>query len=92
MKDAQVTVWSGGSWSWFTDTVPIIGVDYRKNFATLQHWTRYAMVNSRSGSRYYIQNAMEFLDKAGEYYIDRDAGELYYIPRGDIGLARDMSI
>jgi hypothetical protein len=84
MKDAQVTVWSGGSWSWFTDTIPIIGVDYRKNFATLKHWTRYAMVNSRSGSRYYIQNAMEFLDQAGEYYIDRQAGELYYMPRGDI--------
>ena len=84
LKDAQVTVWSGGSWSWFTDTVPIIGQDYRKNFATLQHWTRYAMVNSRSGSRYYIQNAMAFLDQPGEYYLDKDAGELYYKPRGDM--------
>ncbi|GAA2235480.1 hypothetical protein GCM10010413_39160 [Promicromonospora sukumoe] len=84
LKDAQVTVWSGGSWSWFTDTVPIIGQDYRKNFATLKHWTRYAMVNSRSGSRYYLQNAMAFLDQPGEYYVDREAGELYYIPRGDI--------
>ncbi|GAA1708335.1 hypothetical protein GCM10009809_00730 [Isoptericola hypogeus] len=84
LKDAQITVWSGGSWSWFTDTIPIGGADYRKNFATFDYWSRYALVNSRSGSRYYIQNAMPFLDKAGEYYIDRDAGDLYYIPKGDI--------
>ncbi|MFD6444117.1 right-handed parallel beta-helix repeat-containing protein [Promicromonospora sp. NPDC060204] len=84
LKDAQVTLWSGGSWSWFTDIVPIGGADYRKGFATLDNWARYALVNSRSGSRYFIQNALPFLDQAGEYYIDREAGELYYKPRGDI--------
>lgn len=84
LKHAQVTVWSGGSWSWFTDIVPLDGADYRKGFTTLDHWTRYALVNSRGGSRYFIENALPFLDQAGEWYIDRTAGELYYKPRGDI--------
>lgn len=90
LKDAQLTVWSGGSWSWFTDTVPIGGADYRKGFTTLKYWTRYALMNSRSGSRYFIENALPFLDQPGEWYIDRDAGELYYKPRGDIETAKIM--
>lgn len=90
LANAQVTVWSGGSWSWFTDIVPIGGADYRKGFATLNYWTRYALVNSRGGSRYFIQNALPFLDQKGEYYFDYKAGELYYKPRGDIADARIM--
>jgi hypothetical protein len=90
LKDAQVTVWSGGSWSWFTDIVPLGGADYRKGFATLDYWTRYALVNSGGGSRYFIENALPFLDQPGEWYVDRSAGELYYKPRGDISEARIM--
>jgi hypothetical protein len=83
---AQVTIWSGGSWSWFTDTVPIKNADTKDtdNKIILDHWTRYAMVNSRSGSRYYLQNSLSFLDQAGEYYLDHEAGEVYYKPRGDM--------
>ncbi|GAA5066783.1 hypothetical protein HNP84_001007 [Thermocatellispora tengchongensis] len=80
-KNAQIVVWSGGSWSWFTDTVPIGGADFRKNFFTLNHWARYAFVNSRSGSRYFLQNTLRFLDQPGEYYFDFAAGEVYYRPR-----------
>jgi hypothetical protein len=29
----------------------------------------------------YIENAFELLDEAGEWYLDRPAGHLYYIPR-----------
>jgi len=79
---AQVTIWSGGSWSWFTDTVPIKNADVKDtdNKIILDHWTRYAMINSRSGSRYFLQNSLDFLDQAGEYYLDHEAGELYYKP------------
>ncbi|MFD2792868.1 right-handed parallel beta-helix repeat-containing protein [Promicromonospora vindobonensis] len=83
---AQVTIWSGGSWSWFTDTVPIKNADTADsdNKLILDHWTRYAMINSRSGSRYFLQNSLSFLDQAGEYYLDHEAGEVYYKPHGDI--------
>ncbi|TDD48349.1 right-handed parallel beta-helix repeat-containing protein [Nonomuraea terrae] len=83
-ENAQVVVWSGGSWSWFTDTVPLGGADFRKNFFTLDHWARYSFVNSRSGSRYFLQNTLRFLDQPGEYYFDFAAGEVYYWPRTSI--------
>ncbi|TDD15701.1 right-handed parallel beta-helix repeat-containing protein [Nonomuraea diastatica] len=84
LDNAQVTVWSGGSWSWFTDTVPIQNPSWDDNQITLEHWTRYAMVNSRGGSRYFLQNSLDFLDQPGEYFFDFDKGEVYYWPKGSI--------
>ncbi|TDD48350.1 right-handed parallel beta-helix repeat-containing protein [Nonomuraea terrae] len=82
--NAQAVVWSGGSWSWFTDTVPIQNPSWDDNQITLEHWTRYAMVNSRGGSRYFLQNSLDFLDQPGEYFFDFDKQEVYYWPRGSI--------
>lgn len=31
-------------------------------------------------NRYFIENARELLDKPGEWYLDRVAGDLYYLP------------
>ncbi|WP_329391180.1 right-handed parallel beta-helix repeat-containing protein [Streptomyces sp. NBC_01716] len=84
LSNAQAVVWSGGSWSWFTDTVPIRDWNPVKNQMTLKYWTRYALINSRGGSRYFLQNSLDFLDQAGEYYMDFKKGHLYYKPRGDI--------
>ncbi|MEV0614308.1 right-handed parallel beta-helix repeat-containing protein [Nonomuraea sp. NPDC050404] len=84
LDNAQVMVWSGGSWSWFTDTVPIQNPSWDDNQLTLEHWTRYAMVNSRGGSRYFLQNSLDFLDQPGEYFFDFDKNEVYYWPKGSI--------
>lgn len=84
LSNAQAVVWSGGSWSWFTDTVPIRDWNAAKNQMTLKYWTRYALMNSRGGSRYFLQNSLNFLDQAGEYYMDFKKGQVYYKPRGDI--------
>ncbi|MEV4172921.1 right-handed parallel beta-helix repeat-containing protein [Nonomuraea sp. NPDC049709] len=84
LDNAQAVVWSGGSWSWFTDTVPIKNPSWDDNQITLAHWTRYAMVNSRGGSRYFLQNSLDFLDQPGEYFFDFAKGEVYYWPRGSI--------
>jgi len=81
MHDAQVVVWSGGSWSWFTDTDPVKSVDWTKNVATLSYPTRYSIDTSQPGSRYYLQNSLDFLDTPGEYYWDSQTGWLYYWPR-----------
>ena len=79
---AQLMIWSGGSWSWFTDTVPIKNADWKDNKVILDYWTRYAMMNSRSGSRYFVQNSLDLLDAEDEYYLDWANKELYYKPRG----------
>ncbi len=81
MSQASVTIWSGGSWSWFTDTIPLLDTNFKKTQTTLKYFTRFAMVNSRGGSRYYFQNSLSFLDQPGEYYVDFKAGEVYYKPR-----------
>jgi len=36
LANAQATIWSGGSWSWFSDIVPLESVDYRTGS---QHWS-----------------------------------------------------
>ncbi|WP_328519153.1 right-handed parallel beta-helix repeat-containing protein [Kribbella sp. NBC_00359] len=82
MSQASVTIWSGGSWSWFTDTIPLLDTNFKKTQTTLKYWTRYAMVNSNGGSRYFFQNSLSFLDQPGEYHLDYKAGEVYYKPRG----------
>jgi hypothetical protein len=81
LHDAQVVIWSGGSWSWFTDTDPILNMSWNKNLATLKYPTRYSIQTDDPGSRYFIQNSLDFLDQAGEYYYDSATGWLYYWPR-----------
>ncbi|GAA4624101.1 hypothetical protein GCM10023196_022930 [Actinoallomurus vinaceus] len=80
LHDAQVVVWSGGHWSWFTDTDPILNVNWKKKFVSLRYPTRFSLY-SQVGSRYFIQNSLDFLDQPGEYYLDHSDGMLYYRPR-----------
>ena len=79
---AQVTVWSGGSWSWFTDTIPMLDINFTKKRTTLVYPARYGFINSGGGSRYFVQNSLSLLDQAGEYYLDYPAKTLYYKPAG----------
>ncbi|MEU8221099.1 right-handed parallel beta-helix repeat-containing protein [Kribbella sp. NPDC048915] len=79
---AQVTVWSGGSWSWFTDTIPMLDINFTKRRTTLVYPARYGFINSGGGSRYFVQNSLSLLDQAGEYYLDHPAKTLYYKPSG----------
>ncbi|MFI5610031.1 right-handed parallel beta-helix repeat-containing protein [Amycolatopsis sp. NPDC051903] len=80
LSQASLTIWSGGSWSWFTDTVPILDVNFAKNQLTMKYNTRYALHNSGGGSRYFLQNSLSFLDQPGEFYVDYKNGEVYYWP------------
>ncbi|MCX4835737.1 right-handed parallel beta-helix repeat-containing protein [Streptomyces sp. NBC_01016] len=82
MSQGRVTVWSGGSWSWFTDTVDIRDYNMKKSQLTFKYPTRFALHNSGGGSRYFLENSIDFLDQAGEWYADRKGGYLYYKPQG----------
>lgn len=81
LSQAQAVIWSGGKWAWFTDTVPIDTVNWNKNQVHLEYWTRYHTSNDERGSRYFLQDSLDFLDEPGEYYLDREEGQLYYWPR-----------
>ena len=64
--------------------IPLGGADFRKNFFTLNNDARFTLVNSRSGSRYFLQNTLRFLDQPGEYYFDFANSEVYYWPKTSI--------
>ncbi|MBO9605943.1 MAG: right-handed parallel beta-helix repeat-containing protein [Paenibacillaceae bacterium] len=81
LDDAQLFVWSGGSWSWFTDTIPITSINTTTRQITLDHASRYSLYQNGAGSRYYIQGVLNLLDQPGEFYLDTSAGYLYYWAR-----------
>ena len=80
LQDAQLVVWSGNDWVWFTDTVPIQNPSWDSDMITVEHATRYPMTSDEGGSRYFIQNSLDFLDQPGEYYLDHDEKMVYYKP------------
>lgn len=91
LSDAQVVIWSGDKYDWFTDTVPITSVDTATRQLTLAHDTTYHIYGGGSlphqdGSRYFIQGSLDLLDQPGEFYLDSSTGYLYYWARdGAIG-------
>ena len=85
---AQLFVWDGGDWDWFTNTLPINGIDVsaRKVWAIEypdqpeRNRTKYPI---GTGARYYLQGNLAFLDVEGEYHYNKTTGELYYYPKED---------
>src|SRR3546814_18340998 len=39
-------------------------------------------------ARLYVSNALAFLDEAGEWYLDPEAGKLYYKPAAGVDMAK----
>jgi hypothetical protein len=84
LSQAEVFIWSGDRWDWFTDVVPITSVNTGTRQITLSQSTRYPINQSAfhvDGSRYFIQGSLDLLDQPGEFYLDKAAGYLYYWPR-----------
>lgn len=80
LSGAQIYIWPGGRWAWFTDTIPITSVNPATRTFTLAHEARYPIYNSGTGSRFYVQGVLELLDAPGEFHYDAASGYLYYWP------------
>ena len=80
---AQLFVWSGSKWNWFTDTIPISSINTTTRQITPTQTSRYWYYDHdyTPGSRYYIQGVLDLLDQPGEFFLDSSAGYLYYWPR-----------
>ncbi len=68
--------------SWETSYHPIQSIDTQANIvrftAPLREW--WSIGYWEPNQRYYLENAREFLDEPGEWYLDRTRGVLSYLP------------
>ncbi len=72
---------------WFMMRMPIIALDEATRTVTLAG--RHPVPNfPEPGARYWVENAPDALDAPGEWYLDRQAGVLYYRTMADEDMTR----
>jgi hypothetical protein len=85
-------VWMNGFWchDWANETLKIGAIDKEKRQITSAAIHTYGIGNSSkwhtAKRRYYVFNLLEELDSPGEWYVDRETGELFFFP-----LSEDLS-
>jgi parallel beta-helix repeat protein len=72
--------------AWSDIRMQIRAVDDKNNVATLSGNPRPS--NRENNARYWVENAPEFLDAPGEWYLDRKAGMVSYLGQPDEDLSK----
>lgn len=76
-------VWLQGYWcfDWSSETIRVQNIDTDEHRITLAKPHHYGLGSGNSGKRrFFAVNLLEELDQPGEYFIDRDSGELFFWP------------
>ena len=75
-----------GYWfyDWADNSIGVTSVDVENRQIRTSHTSTYGM---KEGQSYYAFNLLEEIDRPGEWYLDRDAGRLYFYPPSDPGAA-----
>lgn len=73
-------VWAHGYWSWdWANTYEeVTEFDYDSGLVKTR--APHGLYGFRTGQRFYFLNVLEELDAPGEYYVDAEAGKLYFWP------------
>lgn len=84
LRDVEVV----GITRWLDNRLPIESVDAQTRTVTFDRPALFALVSSapwggstKTPSVYWVENVCEALDTPGQWYLDRPAGRLYYLPR-----------
>jgi hypothetical protein len=80
-------VWLHGYWcfDWSSETIKVKTIDVKERRITLAKSHVYGIGEGNKGPRrYYAVNLLEELDEPGEYYLDRENGELAFWPASPI--------
>ena len=94
LRDVEVV----GITRWLDNRLPIESVDGETRTVTFDRPSLFALVSSApwgdsttTPSVYWVENVFEALDTAGQWYLDRPQGRLYYLPRPgeDTAIGRD---
>ncbi|MFC2087644.1 right-handed parallel beta-helix repeat-containing protein [Bacteroidota bacterium] len=86
LTDVEILIFQ----SWDMSRIQVGGIDEKNNimklaqdnhdpFTTWNHFYRFFY--KKPYARYYVENVLEGLDSPGEWYLDKQAGKLYYWPR-----------
>ncbi|MCK5804714.1 MAG: right-handed parallel beta-helix repeat-containing protein, partial [Lentisphaeria bacterium] len=89
--NADAGVWLRGYWcfDWFSQVIQVKAIDREKRRITLAAPTVYSVRHGNpSPRRYCALNLLEELTAPGEYYIDRKAKHLYFLPPADLAGSR----
>ena len=67
---------------WIESRIPIKQINPRTREVTLKHKSKMRLTDDfgHLGAEYYLENIFEALKEPGQWYLDRPAGKLYYIP------------
>jgi len=78
LSDVELVVFS----FWIDSHAWLRSVDERKRLVTLDRTTRTDLSGEwgEQGARYLVENVFEALQEPGQWYLDRPAGKLYYLP------------
>ena len=68
---------------WIEERMPIVSYDPATRLVRSSHRSRFSLTDDWSGmwARYYLDNVFEKLTEPGEWFLDRRAGKVYYVPR-----------
>ncbi|NLY01448.1 MAG: hypothetical protein GXY83_35600 [Rhodopirellula sp.] len=89
--NVEAGVWLQGYWcfDWYDEVIRIKAIDRQNRQITLAEPHLYSVKQGNpSPRRYCALNLLEELDRPGEFYIDRQAGRLYFWPPGNVADAR----
>ncbi|MEK0317919.1 Ig-like domain-containing protein [Cohnella sp. 56] len=75
----------GYSWEWSYNK--IAAIDTANKTITLRYGEMSGLYKNWYPDFHFAQNLLEEIDAPGEYYIDRDAGKLYYLPNAEFATA-----
>lgn len=88
-EDDRPSYWANATDAWICGT---LSINYENNYYPIEKIdTTEKKIKLREGKIktyytngwYFAENLLEEMDKVGEYYIDREAGKLYYLPPED---------
>lgn len=68
---------------WVESRMPIASVDEKSRTVTLSKKSVFRLTEDWQGrpAPYYVENVFEALDTPGQWYLDRKAGKIYYLPK-----------
>jgi len=76
-------VWLQGYWcfDWSSETIRVAAIDPEAHRIALAKQHHYGLGSGNPGPRrYFALNLLEELDQPGEYFLDRDSGQLFFWP------------